>query len=233
MPAGEHLRAGHRRRHADHRWECRRMARSETEDRRRWWRRRRYARGSTTHRIRSDSALVRRPSDGSARSTRRRSGCLGTKARDEQSIKRSNVGKPADPRSRTRETRSPWAKKRCCGVPSQASPQCRPRRATRTTPSTHGASVAEKLRFARGAQPLGPAHAVKIGRKLASAVRAVPGMPNRWGKPMRACIRMTAGQQAGIGRRTQAIDLPARAHDGHNRTQVLHKGMECHARNIS
>ncbi|WP_155402204.1 hypothetical protein [Ralstonia solanacearum] len=77
-----------------------------------------------------------------------------------------------------------------------------------------GAGIAERLHFTRDHQPLRPAQGVKIGGKLASDyaggdwIAEPPGKADEGAHP--ACV----------GRRIQAIDLPAMAHDGHNRARV-------------
>lgn len=130
------------------------------------------SRGSTTHRIGSGSTLIRRPPDGqraprhdaeaatpgASASARRRM------TDNDQALQCREEGRPAPGSPRNRLAAY---EKRCFGVPPQASPQHRPRRAARATRAGTGRRRCRGLRFTRGQRTAGPTSVVKIGSKLA------------------------------------------------------------------
>ncbi len=220
------------------------------------------SRGSTTHRIGSGSTLIRRPPDGqraprhdaeaaapgASASARRRM------TDNHQALQCREEGRPApgSPRNRlaahektlfrrsAASQSSASAPARGQGNAGRHRPPALPKAALHAGATSGGADVRRQNReqtcvelrrrwpaCRTAGSPRGNPGISDSARQQAAHRDRRHDLRSVGGRPMGAHIRVTTG------RRIQAIDLPAMAHDDNNRLQVLSKGIQRYTANIS
>lgn len=220
------------------------------------------SRGSTTHRIGSGSTLIRRPPDGqraprhdaeaaapgASASARRRM------TDNHQALQCREEGRsaPASPRNRFAAGEKTLLQCSAASLPSASAPArgqgnagrhrppASPRAALHAGATNGGADVCRQNReqtcvelrrrwpeCRTAGSPGGNPEMSDSARQQAAHRDRRHDLRSVGGRPMGAHIRVTTG------RRIQAIDLPAMAHDDHNRPRVLSKGIQRYATNIS